>query len=125
MMVAKFLASCGLAALAGCATLAGGNSFQLTAEQANAAWGRAESAWRVNAQADERQEEGTDPYRVLSVAIFSAASCQWVERGRKADCRYRVSRGVPRRGRERHWVEESGTLYRDAAGWSFSTDVPG
>jgi hypothetical protein len=125
MMVHKFLPCCAFAALAGCASLPGADAFRLSAGQVNAAWGRAESEWRLNAQAREGDEEGTDPYRAMSAAIFSAASCRWTERGRAADRRYRVSRGSPRSGRERHWVEESGTLYRDAAGWSFSTSVPG
>ena len=113
---------CALAALAGCASVAGPDEFPLTADQLNAAWENDESAWRRQETPDEREqrEQAIDPGGFLSLRVFSAATCRWIERDRTAFCRYRTSRGVPPPGHQRSWTDESGELYLTKAGWSFS-----
>jgi hypothetical protein len=114
MRIAGPLAICGLAALAGCTSIADRGTFHLTAEQVSGAW----SHVMVRAQL-EAEEQGLSPLWDPQGPYFSGAACRWIEPGRKALCRYRVSRGPYRPGRERQWVDEEGELYLTEMGWDF------
>lgn len=103
-----------LAALAGCAGVAGRGEFRLTADEMNGAWGAVMArAWR------EAAEQGIDPLWDPVPPRFSGAVCRWLEPERKARCRYRVARGLRRPGQEPRWVDEEGELYRTETGWDF------
>ena len=114
MMALNCVAALGLTALAGCATVAGTEGFQISADEVSA-------AWRRNLQLEEREAEQQGTYPPgLGGPYFSYARCHWVELSRKAFCRYRTSRGALRPGSEAHWVEESAEFYLLEEGWSFS-----
>ncbi|MGZ8348710.1 MAG: hypothetical protein ACXWUX_00025 [Allosphingosinicella sp.] len=113
MRSAMLMTICGLAALAGCASAADRGEFRLTADQISGAWGPVLA--RAQAQA---QTEGNDPLWHLSPR-FSGALCRWIEPGRKALCRDRVSRGFYRPGSERVWEDEAAELYLTEWGWDF------
>ena len=102
------------AVLAGCGGLAGRGDFRLTAEQVNRAWGAVMAREMRDAAA-----QGIDPLWDLRPPAFSGAACRWIEPHRRALCRYRVSRGFPRPGRERQWVDEKAELYLNETGWDF------
>lgn len=126
MAALRTVVICGAVALAGCTRL-GGTEFQLDSEHVNEAWGRAQATWRSAAalavEGEEMQVE-YDPARIFfEYPTFSAATCRWREPRRKASCCYRVTYGIPRRGREPQWIEESNYLYLSEEGWSFSTTV--
>jgi len=95
------------------ASVAHHREFNLSADQLYA-------AWRTSLQPEEREaeQEGTSPPG-MDGPFFSAANCRWIEPDRRASCRYRVSRGAVRPGRERHWVDESAELQFTGNGWSF------
>src|SRR4051794_26189830 len=102
-----------ICALAGCATMAEGRAFPLSAEQVSGGWSRVVvRAWR------EAEAQGIDPLWD-PLPRFSAAQCRWLEPGRKAHCRYRVSRGLRRPGHEPAWIDEEADLYLTDRGWDF------
>jgi hypothetical protein len=104
-----------LLALAGCAAGASGRAeFSLAADQLNGAWG----AVMARAYRDAANQ-GVDPLWDPVPPRFSAATCRWIEPGRKAHCRYRVARGLQRPGSARHWVDEQADLYVTETGWDF------
>lgn len=114
MRVTRPLTIYGLALLAGCAGVADRRAFQLTAEQVNGAWSLVEArAWR------DAQEQGLNPFWGPQLTVHSGATCRWIEPGRRALCRYRVSRGLHRPGQERRWVDEEGELYLIDGRWDF------
>jgi hypothetical protein len=100
-------------ALGGCAGFGGPGSFRLSADEVQA-------AWRRSLQPEEREAEraGTYPAGLIG-PFFSEARCRWTEPGRKAACRYRISRGMTRPGSERHWTDDGAELVRTEDGWSF------
>ena len=113
MRIAMPIMICGFSALAGCAGVAGRGEFHLTADQVNGARGAVMArAWR------DAEEQGVDPLWNPEPR-FSGATCRWIEPGRKAHCRYRVSRGIERPGAERSWADAEGTLYLTERGWDF------
>lgn len=114
MLVSRLVTISALAALVGCAGSTRPAEFRLAADQIA-------QAWRSGMQQEEREAEAQGTYPPgLAGPFFSAATCRWVEPGRRALCRYRVSRDVPGRNRERHWVAETAELSLTAAGWSFA-----
>lgn len=112
--ISKSLAIYAAAAVSGCAGLSGRDEFRLTADQVH-------SAWLRGIQPDEREaeEQGTYPPG-LAGPFFSPAACRWIEPERTAVCRYRVSRGPARPGRNRRWQRESAELSLSGSGWSFA-----
>ncbi|HKR24657.1 MAG TPA: hypothetical protein VJS15_05325 [Allosphingosinicella sp.] len=114
MKAATSFMLCGLAALAGCAGVGHHPAFHLTADQVNGAW----SLVMVRAQM-EAEEQGLSPLLDPWPPVYSGAACRWIEPGRRARCRYRVSRSIQRPGQERRWVDEEGELYLSDGRWSF------
>ncbi|MEA2207272.1 MAG: hypothetical protein QOE77_4048 [Blastocatellia bacterium] len=104
----------GLAALAGCAAIGGPVPFQLTADQVNGAGSLALARAQI-----EADEQGLSPLWDPQPPVYSAASCRWIEPGRRARCRYRVQRGIHRPGSVRPWVEEQSEMYLTDGRWGF------
>ena len=114
MRIATIYMICGLAALAGCSGVGEHPAFQLSAAEVNNAW----SLVQVRAQM-EAEEQGLSPLWDPQPPVYSGAACRWIERGRRARCRYRVSRGFHRPGQERRWVDEESELYLQDGRWDF------
>jgi hypothetical protein len=102
----------GLAALAGCAAIAGPSGFRLTSEQVSGAWGLSLARAQM-----EAEEQGLSPLWDPWPPAYSGASCRWIEPGRKARCRYRVSRGPYRRGSVRRWADDEAEFYLREGRW--------